>query len=543
MALKIAMAQVKSNPGDFKGNTAKVIEYIEKAKEKGVDLVVFPELVIPGYTSMDLFLEKGYARKSYECVLEVAKHTQGIMAVAGFVDLDESQTFPDGTNVRYNSAAIMRDGELVGVQDKTLLPEYDIFSEQRYFARSRGVNVVEYKGERIGVQICEDMWDEYYADKVSANLVREGVTTIVNLSASPYEVGKLTKRKNLISRISRELGVNFLYANLVGSYDGYDGQVVFDGTSLAYNLEGRLVACGQKFVEDFVMVGDGEVEVIEDEMHDIYTALVTGIRDYVRGTGHSKVFIGLSGGIDSALVAPLAVAALGRENVKGITMPSKFSSTGSVLDAKALAKNLGIEFSCVPIKDSYDAIVGALAGEFEGLGFDVTEENLQARIRGMILMAEANKFGGMVLSTGNKTEMALGYCTLYGDMNGGLSVLSDLDKLKVYELARYINRDGEVIPWNSINKAPSAELAPDQVDEVGLGAPYETLVPLVNAIVENRACKEELYDRFSRELVDKIHWRIYAQEFKRRQAPPGIRITSKAFGIGRRVPLVYGRDW
>lgn len=544
--MKVTIAQSRQYIGDMNRNAQNVITDIRKAKNMGSDIVVFPELTIPGYLSMDLFHDRNYLEKNKQVLDDVVKNSEGIMALVGFADYEEGKIGPGGRPVAYNSVAVIADGKILGVQDKFLLPEYDIFDENRYFRVGRGQQVFEYKGKKIGVQICEDMWSEGYNQDVSNGLVELGAQMIINLSASPFDNTKLEKRKNLISKISKENNVPFVYANLVGSYDGYDGQVVFDGRSMASDLEGRIVAVGKSFDEDMFTIDldkqNEEVAVISDDRKDTYDALVMGVKDYLGSIGKKSVSIGLSGGIDSALVAAIAVDALGNENVKGYLMPSKFSSQGSLDDAKALADNLGIEYSILPIQKGADTMESILEEEFKGMSRDVTEENIQARVRGNLLMATSNKLGNLVLSTGNKTEMALGYCTLYGDMSGGLSVISDLNKLAVYDLSRWRNEfEGrEVIPQNTIDKAPSAELSEDQTDEEGLGAGYDVLAPLVDLAIEKKYTIEDLVDMgYDRELVADTVRRVDLNEHKRRQAPPGIKVTEKSFGIGRRVPMVH----
>lgn len=548
--MKISIAQVKIRIGDFGYNKSKIIENIEMAKKECSDVLVFPELVVCGYNSQDLFLEKDYVKKCNLIIDDILKYCSDLMVVIGIVREDQKNISPDGTSLKYNSAVVIIDQKIVGYSDKMLLPEYDIFSEKRYFVSGRESKIYNYKNHKIGIEICEDLWDENYETKVSYELSKKGIDVIINLSASPFYIGKLSERLSLIQGKCKELNVNFVYANQVGSFDGYDGQLVFDGQSLVVNRFGNLIAKGKKFEEDFISVNLNEdnnnnnnlVQVDRNNISDLYEMLVVGIREYFENCNFKKAFIGLSGGIDSALVAALAVKALGIENVYGVLMPSEFSSEHSIKDALNLMNNLGIEHSIVPIKEIYLEFNNQLKPDFEGLLFDVTEENLQARIRGTILMAYANKFNGIVLSTGNKTEMALGYCTLYGDMNGGLSVISDVDKLKVYELSNYINEisSKEVIPKNTIVKEPSAELALNQSDEKGLGEKYEILVPLVNDIIENRLSKSELYLRYDSQLVDLIYRRIIVNEYKRRQAPPGIKVSKKSFGIGRRMPICFG---
>lgn len=454
-------------------------------------MIVFPELSIPGYLCMDLFLDKEFIQKNKAALNKIIDASKGISVIVGFADSDENGT--------YNSAAIISDGKLIGVQDKTLLPDYDIFFEQRYFKSSRELKIFNLNGKKLGIEICEDMWDENYQRKVSSELIQNGAEIIINLSASPFYPGKFDERKNQIERVHKSKNVPFIYANTIGSQDGYDGQVLYD-------------------------------------------SLVFGVKEYFNHFDNSKkAFIGLSGGIDSALVAAIATDALGSSRVKGIGMPSMFSSQGSLDDAKALAENLGIDYSVIPISPAVDAYEKMFETEFQGLARDIAEENIQARIRGNILMAEANKFRGFVLSTGNKTEMALGYCTLYGDMSGGLSVISDLDKLKVYELSKYRNEIStkEVIPTSSIIKAPSAELSENQTDEAGLGAPYEILAPLVNAVVEDGLGIEVLSRKYDPKLVEDVVRRVHYNEYKRRQAAPGFKVTKKSFGIGRRIPMMH----
>ncbi len=538
--MKIAIAQMNSYPGDINRNVQNTIEYINKAKEQNVNLIVFPEMTIAGYLSMDLFQNQNFIDANKRGLEDVIKHTKGISAIVGFAD-SEGKMGPGAVPIVYNSAAIIQNKKLLGIQDKTLLPEYDIFDERRYFASSRGTKVFDINGKKIGVQICEDMWDSDYEEKVTSNLVSNGAEIIVNLSASPYHMGKIAQRK---AQMQRHKGIPIVYANTVGVHDGYDGQVIFDGCSMALDLEGKIIVAGKKFQEDLIVIDfdkkNSKVIMEEKQIADMYEALVFGVKEYFGQFGNkSCAFVGLSGGIDSALVAAIAKDALGKERVKGIAMPSKYSSNHSLTDAKSLAENLGIKYSVISIKEGVKSFEKMLKNEFIGTNPDVTEENIQARIRGNILMAESNKFGGIVLSTGNKTEMALGYCTLYGDMSGGLSVIADVDKLKVYEMARYRNSISNVIPISSIEKAPTAELAPGQSDEKGLGSTYDVLVPLVNEIIEDGKNKEDLIGKYDEKLIDNTLRRIHLSEYKRRQAAPGFKVTKKSFGIGRRVPMSH----
>ncbi|MBI2596033.1 NAD+ synthase [Candidatus Daviesbacteria bacterium] len=542
--MKIEIAQITTDPGRFEENSKKIISAIKKAQANSADVVIFPELTIPGYMSLDLMLNKNYLEENKKWLGQIIDQTKGITVLVGFIDFEE-KLGPDGTPVRYNSAAIITDGQLVGVEDKTLLPDYDVFYENRYFKTARGRKVYEISGVKVGIEICEDLWDEKYPTKVARDLVSKGAQLLINISASPFYVGKRMVREKLIKKVVEKYNVPFVYTNLVGGQDGYDGELIYDGQSMVFNKIGELVGLGKAFDEDIFLADLEHCSKVTppkfNAVEELHNALALGIKDYFRRTGFKKAFIGLSGGIDSAVVAALAVRALGRENVTGVGMPSCYSSKGSVEDAKKLAKNLRIDFKLLPIGQVFESFEQILKKDFQNLEKDVTEENMQARIRGVILMAFANKFGALVLSTGNKTETALGYTTLYGDMCGGLAVIADVSKLKVYDLARFINGavEGGVIPRSIIDKAPSAELRENQTDEESLG-PYKLVSPLVDEIIEDGKTVKELLKKYPKELVDKIFYRIAAAEYKRRQAPPGIKVTKKAFGIGRRVPISHG---
>lgn len=541
--MEIALAQINTDPGCIEKNTEKIIGIIDQAREKGAELVVFPELSIPGYMSLDLMLYPDFVKKNLAALRKIVCHSKDMMVILGFIDQGKDLG-PDGTLRRYNSAAVIRDGELIAVQDKTLLPDYDVFFENRYFQRARDRKLVEYKGLKIGIEICEDLWDEHYPIKVSQDLINHGADLLINLSASPFYIGKRLVRENLIRKLARKYQVPFVYTNTVGGQDGYDGELVFDGQSLAFDKNGNLIAQGEAFKEELLVFNLEKCQPVSPNLlqptHELHDALTFGIKEYFRRSGFKKALIGLSGGIDSAVVAALAVEALGKENVTGVSMPSKFSSSGSVDDAQELANNLGIDFKIVPIKDIHSSLEQTLSQEFKGLSPDVTEENMQARSRGIILMALSNKFNSLVLSTGNKTETALGYTTLYGDMCGGLAVISDVNKLRVYDLANFINQKAgrEVIPQNTITKPPSAELRSDQTDEQSLGS-YDIVSPLVDELVEDGKLPYQLYSKYPQESVDKLFRLIQINEYKRRQAPPGIKVTPKAFGIGRRIPMSH----
>ncbi|MBI2045066.1 NAD+ synthase [Candidatus Pacearchaeota archaeon] len=542
--MKIAIAQITTYPGAIKENTKKIISFIDEARKKKAELVIFPELAIPGYLSMDLILNEKFVETNLEALDEIVKASKRISVIVGFIDKDKEKIRPDGLKVRYNSAAIITDGKLVGVQDKTLLPDYDVFYENRYFAPARKREVFKINGMKIGIEICEDMWDENYNINVSDDLCSNGADLLIDISASPFYLGKRFVRELIIKRIIKRHKMPFVYANLVGVQDGYEGELVFDGQSMVFDNNGNLIALGKEFEEELLMLDLNNKRMGDlgyDEVKELNDALVFGIKEYFARNNFKKAFIGLSGGIDSAVVAALAVQALGKENVIGVFMPSRFSSKESRNDANKLADNLGIGFKIISIEESFKIIEETLKDSFSGKNKDVTEENVQARIRGLILMAFANKFDGLVISTGNKTEMALGYCTLYGDMCGGLSAISDVSKLDVYKIANYINKKnmGEVIPRSSIEKAPSAELAENQTDEKGLGASYDILSPLVDDIIENQMSLEELSKKYPENLAIRIIKKINASEYKRRQAAPGIKVTKKAFGVGRRIPISH----
>jgi NAD+ synthase (glutamine-hydrolysing) len=529
--MRIAIAQINPTVGDLGGNAEKIIEYIDKAREKGANLVVFPELAITGYPPKDLLLKPSFIRENREKLEEIVEKSEGIAAVVGFVD---------GEVEIHNAAALIKDGKVVGVQHKTHLPNYDVFDEKRYFTPAKTCQVFEIYGMKIGVNICEDIWVEEGPPRIQSRL---GAGLIVTINASPFHAGKLKEREELIARRAKENFVPMVYCNLVGGQD----DLVFDGGSYLFDREGRLIARCKRFEEDLLVRDlEEEPQVIpeEDPMEEVYRALVLGIRDYVRKNGFKKVVIGLSGGIDSSLTALLAVKALGPKNVVGVSMPSRITSQESKDDAAKVAENLGIELKMVPIARAVEAYSETLAKEFEGMEEDVTEENIQARIRGNILMALSNKFGYLVLSTGNKSEMAVGYTTLYGDMAGGLAAISDVPKTMVYQLAEYLNKkEGrEVIPKRVLQKEPSAELRIGQRDIDAL-PPYEVLDPILHAYIEENRSKEEIVAMgFDEKVVEEVVWKVDHNEYKRQQAPPGIKITTKAFGSGRRMPITnkYG---
>ncbi len=550
--MKCAIAQITTDPGKVRENTQKIIAYIKRARAESVDLLVFPELCIPGYAHLDLAFQQNYLDENKRALTEIALHTKDIAVIVGFIDQDLQRLRPDERPLLYNSAAIIANEKLLGVQDKTLLPDYDIFFESRYFTTGRPKQIFEICGKKLGIEICEDLWDEHYQCKVSEELLAEGAEVLINISASPFHIGKFPVRVELLRRFTKKNGVPFLLANLIGSFDGYEGEVVFDGRSVAFGADDCLLAVGKSFAEDFLVFDLQTPKKLPlpaypaaAELHD---ALVLGIKEYMRRQNIPRVFLGLSGGIDSAVVACLAAEALGPSSLTCISMPSKFSSKETQTDSQLLAGNLGVEFFVHPIEEVFNTTHGGFRAHagFAALAEDLTEENMQARIRMLILMGYANKLKGTVLNTGNKTEFGLGYCTIYGDMCGGLAVLGDVNKALVYELARHINQRAgrELIPRMTIERAPSAELRDNQTDAQGMGAHPADLAPLVDFIVEEPASLAQTLAKFngvfSDDLIRKTWRTIDAQEWKRRQAPPGIRVTAKAFGVGRRIPMNHG---
>lgn len=551
MKLKTAVAQIPSTPGRVGENLALILSRIEKAKAAGADLVVFPELSVPGYLAMDLCFNRAFLEEQKQAVDRIAEASRGIASVVGFIRREEGLLRPGGRPALYNSAAFINEGRVVGFQDKILLPDYNIFDEHRYFLSGVSQRVFSIKGIPVGIGICEDLWSKNYSRDPLKELRSLGSEIFINISASPFETGKFAQRLNVIIDAVQTHKVPLVYANLVGSYDGFDGEVVFDGRSVMISSDGSLLSIGKAFQEDLVFgdpFSDQPVSMPEwREIDEIHDALVTGIRSYFRRHGFTRAFIGISGGIDSAVVAALACTALGSDNVVGVTLPSRYSSDGTRADALKLCTNLGCVFRNFLIEKPFGALLEVLKEdpEFSALPEDVTEENIQPRLRMAILYALANKLGGIVLNTGNKTELALGYCTIYGDMAGGLGVVADLNKARVYELAACINeREGrEVIPKSIINRPPTAELRAGQLDEHGMGAPPQILAPLVDALVEGMSYAEALerfQETFEPELIARTWKTLHSNEWKRRQASPGIRVTGSAFGHGRRVPLAHG---
>jgi NAD+ synthase (glutamine-hydrolysing) len=568
--LRIGLCQINTTVGDIEGNTKKILAYIAKGKKMGADLLVFPEMAVTGYPPEDLLLMPKFIDANLKAIKTIAKSTSSVTAIVGFVNKDGDI---------FNSAALLHDGKLKDAYSKIYLPNYGVFDEDRYFQVGKENFIFTLKSTPIGVSICEDLW--YPGDPVRTQALYGGAELIVNISSSPYHMGKVAFREKMIStRASDNLAI-VAYCNLVGGQD----ELVFDGGSMIFDQTGDLIVRGKQFEEDLVMADLNMEAVFRMRLHDprirrerfseeerglrkielsnqthssrkrpilskkdskpldrlaeIYAALVLGTGDYIRKNGFQRVLIGLSGGIDSALTAVIAVDALGKNGVVGVTMPSQYSSRGSIEDSELLAKNLGIRLIKIPITEIFQAYLKTLSPPFRGLRPDVTEENIQARIRGNILMALSNKLGWLVLTTGNKSEMSVGYCTLYGDMAGGYAVLKDVPKTLVYELTKFRNKKGgkDIIPKRVFIKPPSAELRPNQKDEDSL-PPYSVLDPILQAYVEEDKGLEEIAKMgFKESMIRDVINMVDRNEYKRRQSPPGVKITHRALGKDRRLPV------
>ena len=534
--MKIGICQINPTVGAINKNKKLILENYDRSVSLGAELVVFPELAITGYPPQDLLLREQFLINTENVLDEIVKCASTPM-ILGSTLVENSHLF--------NCSFLCENGKIIGHYKKILLPTYDVFDEDRYFKSGSEPSVFELtisgQSKRIGLQICEDLWDHNYSKDLAESIKETGADIIINISASPFGDDRLTERSKLIKAKAQKTSLPFVYCNMVGSQD----ELIFDGQSLVYGQDGNLIAKGKAFEEDILIVDLKETNQINlpsmKREESLYKALILGVKDYFSKTGHHQAVIGLSGGIDSSLTACIAVEALGKDNVYGISMPSKFSSSHSMSDAQALAGNLGVDFREIPINSIVESFEALMAPDLDKNNIGVAEENIQSRIRGNILMALSNKHGWLVLSTGNKTELAMGYCTLYGDMNGGLSVISDLSKEDVYKISKWINTSSgkNIIPENSITKPPSAELRPDQVDPFD----YETVSPLVSALIDNQKSPFELVmDGADPGLVKNISKRITLNEFKRRQAAPGLRVSSKAFGMGRRVPIVNKFD-
>jgi NAD+ synthase/NAD+ synthase (glutamine-hydrolysing) len=540
--VKIALGQINPTVGDFSGNAAKIVQFALQARSAGAGLIVFPELAVSGYPPRDLVERPSFIARNRATVEKIAAETKGIAVICGTVTPADADS---GKKVM-NSAALLREGRIEFIQSKMLLPTYDVFDEMRNFAPATSQQLFSFGGKQMALTICEDAWNDkrfwnrrlYGIDPVE-ELVRAGGNFVLNISASPFWLGKRELRRDMLASIARNHKVPVAMVNQVGGNDS----LVFDGSSLVIRPDGEVTAQAKSFAEDVIyfdsetLTGDVHPQ-IEGEEASAYAALVLGTRDYVHKCGFQKAIIGLSGGIDSALTASIAADALGHENVIGVGMPGPYSSRGSIDDARELADNLKIRFELLSIEAIYDAARQTLAPVFAAMPQDVTEENIQARARGLLLMSLSNKFGALVLSTGNKSELAAGYCTLYGDMVGGLAVISDVPKTLVYRLSAYVNSRHKVIPEATIEKPPSAELRPDQKDSDSL-PPYEILDAILEDYVEESCSAEQIaHDRkFDLDLVRRVIRMVDRSEYKRQQAAPGIKISAKAFGYGRRFPI------
>ena len=540
--MKIALGQINPTVGDFSGNASKIIDFSRRAQQAGAGLILFPELSVCGYPPRDLVERSSFVARNRESAEHIAAQTPGIAVICGLVTPAQSDA---GKSVM-NSAALLMDGKIAFTQSKMLLPTYDVFDEMRNFAPAKSQELFSFCGNRMALTICEDAWNDkqfwqkrlYTVDPVEA-LINSGGNFVLNISASPFWIGKRELRRDMLASIARQHKVPVVLVNQVGGNDS----LVFDGSSLVLDREGKIVAQGRSFDEDLIYF---DSQTLSGEMHEqiagdeasAYSALVLGTRDYMHKCGFQKAIIGLSGGIDSALTAVIAADAVGPENVIGVGMPGPYSSQGSIDDARALATNLGIRFELLSINPAYEAYRHTLQTVFAGQKEDVTEENIQSRSRGTLLMALSNKFGAIVLSTGNKSELGVGYCTLYGDMVGGLAVISDVPKTLVYRLSEYVNSQRVVIPQNTIEKPPSAELRPDQKDSDSL-PPYDVLDAVLEDYVEDLHSAEQIAaDRgFDIDVVRRVIRMVDRAEYKRQQAAPGLKISPKAFGYGRRFPI------
>jgi NAD+ synthetase len=538
--MKLALAQLNTTVGDIPGNEAKILAAYNRAASAGADLVTVPELAIAGYPPRDLLLKNGFVARNLEALQRLADATGRTALVVGYVGRNEVRPGRETTN----AVALLQHGKIIATRTKTLLPTYDVFDEDRYFEPATENKPVAWNGNDLGLTVCEDVWndedfwrDRRYRRNPAVELAGAGAKLILNISASPWHLGKNRLRREMLANLAAKAAAPLVYCNLVGGND----ELVFDGASLVFNARGELLAEGKMFEEDFILLDLDNAKPIQHETlcdeEKLYKALVLGLRDYMHKCGFKSALLGLSGGIDSALTAVIAVEALGRENVRGVSLPSEFSSQGSLDDARILAQNLGIQYDVVPIQPMFLAAKGQLNGVFAGRPEDTAEENIQARLRGVVLMGMSNKFGSLLLTTGNKSELAVGYCTLYGDMCGGLAVISDVPKTMVYRISRWINREREIIPAASITKAPSAELRPNQTDQDSL-PPYDILDAILEAyVVQGRSSAEIIQSGFDADTVRRIVRLIDLNEYKRRQAAPGLKVTTKAFGVGRRIPI------
>lgn len=540
--MRIALCQINPIIGDIEGNKKKILDGYKFGVEQEVDLVILPELAITGYSPQDLIEKKEFRNIVKAAAEEIASNTNSIGLIFGTI----TEEFDNVGTGLYNSAVLCYDGKIQFTQNKTLLPNYDVFDEVRYFESAKEVYTYNFKGEKLGISICEDIWNDadywkqrrYYRDPVQ-RLVDKGTTILINISASPYAYGRRHERFDMLSTLSKTNNLPLAYVCTVGAQT----DLVFDGASMCFNGNGELKKLGKSYETDFFIFDTNDhtesiTNVESSYEEEILNALTLGVKDYVEKTGFKKIIVGLSGGIDSALVTYIAVNAVGKENVHVVMMPSIYSSEGSISDSKKLVANLGITSNQISIEPVFDEMIKVLSPYFNGLTVDVTEENIQARIRGIYLMAMSNKLNFLLCTTGNKSEMAVGYATLYGDMCGALAVIADVYKTEVYQIARFINRYKEIIPNEIIEKAPSAELRHDQKDEDSL-PPYDLLDKIIKLYLENYKEYSEIVEKVGNpEIVKKVLTLVDRNEFKRKQAAPALRVTTKSFGYGRRFPIV-----
>jgi len=536
--MKIGFAQLNPTVGDLRGNFEKIRQAYERLAAAGADLILTPELSITGYPPQDLVYKSRFVPQTLEIVHELHKHVRDAALLVGFVDRNEDRGKPF-----HNSAALLEKGKPIRKTHKSLLPTYDVFDEDRYFEPPPCVEPLDVGGKKVGITICEDIWTEHYLPRPLYDvepvrgLIDRGAEIIVNLSASPFNLHKPAIRHEMVGALARAYKRPIFYCNAVGGND----QLVFDGNSIAMNSSGALIAQLRSFAEDEAVIDTESTSVVQfregSTPEDLFAALSLGLRDYLHKCGFKSAVLGLSGGIDSAVVAVIAANALGPENVVGVSMPTQYSSPGSIEDARVLARNLGIKYHEIPITKTFQVLKEQFSEIFREKPEDVTEENMQPRLRAITLMALSNKFGHLVLSTGNKSELAVGYCTIYGDMAGGLAVISDVPKTMVYELARWINREREIIPRSTIEKPPSAELKPNQKDQDTL-PPYDVLDEILRLYVEeNLSARDIIAHGFDEKTVRWVQRRVDLNEYKREQAAPGLRVTTRAFGVGRRMPI------
>ena len=549
--MKIALAQLNYTIGDFEKNTEKIISNIHKAQKQEVDLIIFSELSVCGYPPLDFLENKDFIEKTNQSILKIASNCNGITAIVGAPQIN---TKPKGKKL-YNSAFVLSDGKILDSINKTLLPTYDIFDEYRYFEPNTEFKSIVINGEKIALTICEDLWDNQPVENSFAQSklythsplteLENNFDFVINIAASPFSISQEDIREQVLIDNAKKYNTSIFYVNQVAA----NTELIFDGNSMVVDEDGGIVHKLKEFEEDFYILDSDNLKATKQNKTKknntelLYNAIKLGLTDYFRKMGFKKAVLGLSGGIDSALVAAIAVDALGKENVVGILMPSKFSSDHSITDAVDLAKNLGIKHHTIPIKNIVESFDSSLSEIFKGTTFGIAEENIQARSRGVILMAYSNKFGFILLNTSNKSEAAVGYSTLYGDMNGGLSILGDVYKTDVFKLCHYINKEKEIIPNNTIVKPPSAELRPDQKDSDSL-PDYDTLDAILHLYIEKKDSLQEIVKKgFEEEIVKKTILMVNRNEYKRFQSPPILRVSTKAFGLGRRMPLVAKYDF